>query len=910
MADLALLPESDHASLLAIIEQTSLINNDANTGAALRNLKALFSYRWAKARIGRTLSNTLLGELQTAFAEASIDKALKSAWADPQFNKIVPQAKRYIDGTVPGLFILGLGKLGGYDLNFSSDVDLIAFYDSNQLPVASAHGRTDICNRVLKKLSQILGKSIDGEFIWRVDWRLRPNASSLSLTLSTEAAEDFYYFHSLPWHRLAMTKARVIAGDINCGDKFIADLDPYIWRQNLDYQMVDEIFRLKSKINLEHPQLKQARKSGALYDIECGQGFNLKLGRGGIREIEFITNAIQLLWGGKKPLLRTKSTRQTLENIFQANLLDEKNKNLLSKAYRFLRWFEDALQILENAQVHTLPEKTNTLQKLLLLTDYTEDKLWQELSSHRKNVIAIFDDLFAKETNPLDENNDTSEPDWVENLPPLQREIWDSWAGGFGIYAVNPAQSSSLNQLFIKLTKLLNVKGIDRISAISRLHTFFRSIPKGAQYLRLLAEQPNLLTHIARPLLHSPHMANLLEQSPHIVDMLLEPSLNNNPFIESTSVNFSDESDFVLHTKEFGLRLERLRRFVNEQLYLSCLFLMQGKINAIELSRRLTALAEHTIQLGLEITNDEMGLTTAPISIIGMGKFGMSAMAPMSDLDLIFVANTGVELEFANQYSNRFQHLMEVRTREGRAYEMDMRLRPSGRSGPATVSLMSFEQYHYNNAKTWEHIALTAGRAIAGPTELTDAITEIRSNIMSKNRNERQFKLDAAKMLWRLQAQRIGQSKEDELDVKLRRGGLMETDYLSACTCLLAHLEADSAILPYDQMMAIVFNQTHRFSYLKDKQASSIIEATQFWRKLQIWSRVFGLNSINFDNIQPDITNHLLKDMQVDSLLALKQQVIKTSLSISEIIDGMQAEFTGAYHESWENWVEAPVEWG
>ena len=909
------LPNDDKTALQFIIEKTHSLNITTAPASDLRSLKAQFAYRWATARLKKSIAAEILGQLQTEFAQATINTALKAAWADKQFDRVVPPNKREPDGSVPGLFILGLGKLGGFDLNFSSDVDLVAFYDPATLPVASMHGRTDITTRVIKKLNQLLAKIIDNEFVWRVDWRLRPNASAMHLAMSTTAAEEFYFFHSYPWHRLAMIKSRVVAGDFSAGNEFLAGLEPYLWRQNLDYQMVDEIFLLKQKINQEHPQLKHARSQGTLHNQDLGDGFNLKLGRGGIREIEFIANAMQLLWGGKKPQLRSPRTLTTLQQLQQCGLLKNDDAQRLSEAYDFYRLLEDSLQILDNSQTHQLPRETEQLQQLLgLLEQYDTKRLWAELSQHRKHVITIFDGLLDIGSSE-DKNSAVDHAEsltWVSDLPPTEKDIFESWNNGFAMYGISHAQSDPLKPLFIQLAELLDASSIDRAGAIIKLHDFFRTIPKGGQYLRLLAQHPALLNDIVQPLLYSPHMSSLLEQSPHIVDLLLEP--HSTPLQQ-----IAFDSEFVLQTTNFETRLERLRRFVNEQLYLHCLQLVHGQLSSIELQQRLTALAEHTIELGLAITNQEMNVSDVPIAIIGMGKLGMRAMAPKSDLDLIFIARDGVELEHANQYSSRFQHLMELRTREGRGYEMDMRLRPSGRSGPVTVSLRSFADYQNNNAKTWEHIALSAGRPVAGPLELQNNISAIRASVLGKPREQQQLKFDAAKMLRRLQTQRIGNKNKPGLNIKLRSGGLMELDYLSACACLLAEPGEALIARPYDEMIKKVCDAgqlghqifsvaPHHEQSLTDFSAK-ISEATNFWRRLQIWSRVMGLDDMALSQLAPHMQPHLLKDMGMESLEQLEHRINETSAFVSASIEALQHNFEHGAPTDWEDWQELPVKW-
>ncbi|NNC54826.1 MAG: hypothetical protein HKO07_03790, partial [Pseudomonadales bacterium] len=331
--------------------------------------------------------------------------------------------------------------------------------------------------------------------------------------------------------------------------------------------------------------------------------------------------------------------------------------------------------------------------------------------------------------------------------------------------------------------------------------------------------------------------------------------------------------------------------------------------------RTLTALAEHTVQLGLRITCEATQLEPAPIAVIGMGKLGMRAMAPMSDLDLIFVSDDKVDLELANPFSHRLQHLMELRTREGRAYEMDMRLRPSGRSGPATVSMHSFAEYQLNNAKTWEHIALTAGRPVAGTDELQASIAQVRAEVLSRPRDIEQLKLDAAKMLRRLQDQRIGKTQDLKLDVKLRSGGLMELDYLCACACLLAAPSKSLCAKPYKEMVLACCSAESPGTkiFARDTNAEdfqhNIGEAMTFWRRLQIWSRLTRLEDDDMSSLPAAILASLLHDLECESIEELQQRIDTTSAFVSASISALQADFEKSAPDNWESWLEAPVRW-
>ena len=292
-----------------------------------------------------------MGRVWTAFADATIDRALQLAWQDTaQRHRL-----NLPDGPVPGLFIIGLGKLGGLDLNFSSDIDLVAFYDADSLPVPMHKGQAHIASDVCKRLTQILQPRHAPDFVWRVDWRLRPESSGTGLAINTAKAETFYFFRALPWHRLALMKARIVGGDRAAGADFLETLDPFIWRRNLDFTVLDELAALKSRINDEHPGLEGERIAPEPITPEAA-GFHLKLGRGGIREIEFIANAQQLIHGGKHPELRTTNTRAALTALAMTNLITTAEADRLRDNYAVFRRLENGVQMFENAQTHIIPD--------------------------------------------------------------------------------------------------------------------------------------------------------------------------------------------------------------------------------------------------------------------------------------------------------------------------------------------------------------------------------------------------------------------------------------------------------------------------------------------------------------------------------------------------------------------------
>lgn len=871
--------------------------DDLNEGEAkLLQAKTDFAFAWSLAELSRQGTQAERGLLQTRFAEVSIDYALRLAWLSVGIKQKALQSITIETlGRVPGLFIFGMGKLGGNDLNFSSDVDLVAYFDPSVLPVPDMLGKSYVCHQVLQSMTKLLGQGGQSNFVWRVDWRLRPNASATSLAMSVVAAEQYYFYQASPWHRLALMKARVVAGDESLGKQFLQSLAPFIWRQNLDYRALDELAEIKQRINLEHPALRAQRQWREPIVDEIA-GFNVKLGSGGIREIEFIANALQLVWGGRIAELRVPNTVEALRVLAERKRIQLDDSLRLIDCYQLLRKVENAIQILGNQQTHLIPSSQALQQGLLVLLDITT---WAELvtllNSARRFVSKNFDALFA------DQGPAKQEPIvWPEGLTQQADDIVEAWEAGYYIYGV----SNQVRHRLVPLTRGIAsylAEDEEQVSesasdTIVRLHDFFRSLPSGEQYFRLLAESPALLRSIVPPLLHSLPMTVLLQQSPHIIDCYVEGDWRYpQPF----------DSQYVLQTDDYGEQLERMRRFVNEYLYQLYLSFSQGALSVVDFQLALSSLAEHSLELALQVVCQNMGLKESPITVIGMGKVALRRMSPLSDLDLIFLFDQDdVSLDLASRFVSRLQTAISTPMREGILYELDTRLRPSGRSGAPTVSIDSFANHHNERAHTWEHIALMPSRVVAGSRAPEARINSIKRRVVSTSRNQDQFLRDAAKMWHRIAEHRVKDTPLQIMNSKLRVGGLMQAEYLAACLILQNASSHPISSLEFDSMLAQCLTQTD----LAGTGLEELPEIIQFWRIQQLWERLLGKTEASLSNLRDRYFSRLLEHSNVnsmDELLAKKKRYV-------EIVDsGLNDLFSDLRlsEQEIDEWVEEGVKW-
>lgn len=877
-------------ALQEIIDDLARVEGEhspAEVELALIEAKARFAWHWACAERLGVGTFAERGEWQTTFAEQCIDVALHASWqAVAEKQPLVKRALDERNGRMPGLFILGLGKLGGGDLNFSSDTDLIGYFDPDVLPVPKSLGQSYVGHQVLQKLTQILGRKGKSDFIWRVDWRLRPNASATTLAMSTVAAREYYFYRASPWHRLALMKARVVAGDKSVGHHFLDLITPFIWRQNLDYRALDELGEIKNKINLEHPSLRVERRwREPINEDICG--FNVKLGSGGIREIEFIANALQLVWGGRHYELRTSNTLQALQALAELGLLTTEVAQKLADAYRFLRSVENAIQIRANQQAHQIPENQVGQEALIgLLGDMPWPDFVAQINTHRRAVSQKFEELFAEQAEA------SGDPIvWPKDLSNAALEVVSDWDKGFLNYGVSRDMRLRLRPLKRALAEALGTADDPSNTAV-RLHEFFRALPQGEQYFRLLAESPALLDCIIPPLLHSPPMTKLLRQSPHIIDCFLHSDRLDIQQVKRGESQY--DSEYVTEAQNYEIRLERMRRFVNEQLYQLYLAFLRGQLLPLELQQALTELAEHTLELALAVVSQEMGLPEVPVAVLGMGKMGVRRMSPQSDLDLIFVFDPqSCDLEVATRFVSRLQTAISTPMREGVVYELDTRLRPSGKSGAPTVSIESFRSHQLDKARNWEHIALVSAHFSGGNRALAETLHQVKAQVVGRTRDQAQLLKDAHKMWSRISQHRVKDVAADVLFSKLRPGGLMQAEYLAACQVLSK--EVCTSEIGFAALLKQVDSE------------GQLAESISFWQTLQIWERLLGLEEQPIAAVAEPYKEHLCAHLGIDSFA----EIAELQKIYAQRVLSLETAFFTDLPNTWdaEDWQETAVHW-
>jgi [glutamine synthetase] adenylyltransferase / [glutamine synthetase]-adenylyl-L-tyrosine phosphorylase len=778
----------------------------------------------------------------SAFAEAALEAALRHLLASALRAGDIHLPRPDLPDRSCGFFVLALGKLGARELNYSSDIDLICFFDAERVDYRGRHSPSQFYSRLTQELVRMLADPTGDGYVFRVDLRLRPDPGSTPSALSTQAALVYYESAGQNWERAALIKARPIAGDRPAGRAFLAELGPYLWRRNLDFAAIQDIHSIKRQID--------AHRGGGRIAVA---GHNVKLGRGGIREIEFFAQTQQLIWGGRMPELRAGGTCSALVALAQAGRISTEAATDLTDAYRFLRRVEHRLQMIDDAQTHTLPKEPEALRHVAVFAGFADtDAFAAELLRHLGIVESHYARLFEEAPSLSPQGNlvFTGHDDDPETLATLRRlgfadapavaAMVRSWHHG----RYRAMRSQRARELLTELVPVL-LAAFGRSpapdAALRRFDGFLASLPAGVQLLSLFYRNPQLIELIAEIMGVSPRMADQLSQYPILVEALLAEQVP--PATEHAEL-LADIDRALGEPRDEEELYDRARRWVGDYRFRIGVALLREHIGGEGAGKAFAATAEAAISglLPRIAANFAAAHGTVPggeIAVLGLGKLGGREMSATSDLDLILVydAPEGVEastgphpLSVPSYYARLSQRLitaLTAMTREGNLYEVDMRLRPSGNAGPLAASLAAFRRYHVEAAWTWEHMALTRARAIAGPLKLRRAVADTIQAALTAARDPVKLRADAAEM-----RDRIAETHRAPgfWNVKHRRGGLVDVEFIGQYLQLReAHRRPD--LLNPNTMAAL--EGLAAAGVLAPDAAGDLIAALKLWHNVQ-----------------------------------------------------------------------------
>jgi [glutamine synthetase] adenylyltransferase / [glutamine synthetase]-adenylyl-L-tyrosine phosphorylase len=725
----------------------------------------------------------------TRFADACVAGALQYEIAAESRREGRVQA---VSAEECGLIVLAMGKMGAFELNYSSDIDLVVFFDESRFPFARGGDRQQAAVAIVKGMVKLLSEATADGYVFRTDLRLRPDAGSTQVAMSIVAAEAYYEAMGQNWERAAWIKARQCAGDRDCGRALLRGMQPFIWRKHLDYAAISDIHSIKRQI---HSHGGHSRIAVA--------GHNIKLGRGGIREIEFFAQTQQLILGGRDPGLRSPSTLRALAALSARGHISSEAERDLSQAYLFLRTVEHRLQMIEDQQTHLLPVSPDRLDHIARFTGFDDtNEFEQTLRAHLENVQKHYARLFESEE-PLSDRSGNlvftgveEDPETVATLSGMGfadaaaiSAVIRGWHHG-RIRATRSARARELlTRLVPALLKSL-AQTVDPYSAFMHFDRFLAGLPAGVQLFSMLLANRRLLDLLAEISGSAPRLSDYLGRNPGVLDALTDPEfLTQSPSAGQLVANFENA---LSGGHSYESALDAARRFAKEEMFRTGARLIFGLGPANDAGPAYSAVAE-TVIAGLQeqvenhVAAAHGHVPGGAVAVIALGKLGGREMTATSDLDLVFIyahdpavtMSTGGDKplpvsSYFGRYAQRFIAALTALTAEGRLFDVDMRLRPSGNQGPVAVSLNRFIAYHQESAWTWEKMALTRARVVAGPDPLRTHTREAIVSLLSSPADPSRIRTDALSMRQRLEAQFPARSA---WDLKFAAGGLVDIEF-------------------------------------------------------------------------------------------------------------------------------------
>jgi glutamate-ammonia-ligase adenylyltransferase len=889
----------------ALIEATrrdvAAAAGEAEVMQRLRRMKAEAALLIALADIGGVWPvmavTAALTELATAAVQSALRFVLRQEAARGRLKPPDPDAPEQDSG----LIVLAMGKMGAGELNFSSDIDLIVFFDSRAPALAADIEPQPFFVRVTQSLARILQQRTGDGYVFRVDLRLRPDPASTPVAISTESALHYYEREGRTWERAAMIKARPCAGDASAGEALLADIAPFVWRKHLDFAALADVHDMKRQMQTFRGQTEIAV-----------EGHNVKIGRGGIREIEFFAQTQQLIAGGRHPELRVRPTLQALDVLASSNWITFAARDELAAAYEFLRRVEHRLQMVADEQTHSLPEDAGAVERFANFFGYASRAAFaRDLLFHLNVVQGHYAKLFEGDPTgtvklpAVDYSAGPDDPRLLEHLgalgfkkPIMVAGTVRQWmAGDYRVFRTEATRNAFVEFVPTLIESLADAEQPD--SAVAAFDRFLQALQRGGRLIPLLSQNRDLVALVALVLGAAPRLADMLARQPQIMDGLIDPRFfgampDRRELSARLAATLSDANSY----EEF---LDRLRLFGQESLFLIGTRILSGTVSARQASIAFADVAEgivHTVHgLVTERFVAQHGrIRGQETAVIAMGRLGSREMTASSDLDLILLYDFDPEhpdsdgerplhgAQYFARFTQRLISAFTTRTNYGVLYEIDMRLRPSGRAGPLASHLTSFADYQEREAWTWEHMALTRARVISASPGFRAKIENIIREALTRPREPASVAKDVAEMR---RAIALEKGEKDVWDLKYAAGGMLDIDFI-AQYLQLVHAAAKPEIL--DVSTRQVLDNAARLGVLPQAAAEILRSAAHLYHDLTQILRLCVSEKFRPESAGEDLQRLLARAGDAPDFSSLAARIKETEADVRrvfrEIVEG------------------------
>ncbi|WP_136645410.1 glutamine-synthetase adenylyltransferase [Tabrizicola sp. YIM 78059] len=855
-------PEAALAAVLAAPEAAAL---DALPDA-LRQAKRRVALLVALCDLGGVWPLEQVTGALTTLADRAVHLALTRLVADEIRRGRLPGATPDAVPTAGGMVALAMGKMGAGELNYSSDIDLICLFDETLYPGEEHEARASFI-KVVRRMTAILSDVTDG-YVFRTDLRLRPDASVTPVCLSMAAAEAYYEAEGRTWERAAYIKARPCGGDLAAGERFLKALTPFVWRKHLDFVAIQDAHDMRLRI----------RDHRGLHGPITVEGHNMKLGAGGIREIEFFTQTRQLIAGGRDPDLRDRTTVGGLAALAAKGWVPPDVAKELTQLYRAHREVEHRLQMVNDAQTHSLPTTPEGVARIAAFCGQTEAEFRRDLLDRLHRTDRLTEGFFS----PAD----------IEEGPELSetaREITRRWES-------YPALRTDRAQAIFRRLRPRFLKGLARAAnpdeALAALDGFLARLPAGVQLFALFEANPTLIDLIIDIAGSAPGLAQYLARNASVLDGVIGGSFWDTwPGVAGLRAELARR---LALASDYEARLDAARRWMKEWHFRVGVHHLRGLIDGFEAGKQYADLAEAVVasiwdEVVADFARKHGAMPGRGAVVLGMGSMGAARLNAGSDLDLIVIYDAqGAEgsdgprpLATRPYFARLTQALVTALTAqmpEGRLYEVDMRLRPSGRAGPVATSLQSFTTYQETEAWTWEHLALTRARVLAGEPALADEVEDFRRALLRRKGQGAAVRADVAKMRARLAAAKPAQGP---WDAKNGPGRIMDIELAAQTVALIAGSPARSV----ERQIA-----AGKGIGLPESDAQALLSAYRLLWRLHAAARLLSDRTLDWDSLGEGARAFVLRETGAQDGAALARQLAAAVTAAAAAVEHVVGE--------------------
>jgi len=885
-------PDRHFSELLeGVSEAVAVAADDAQAMRLLRRMKSEAAFLIALCDIGGVWPIMQTARALTQLADAAVSSVVQFLLAEAaRLGRLSPADRsRPQDGS--GYIVLAMGKMGGFELNYSSDIDLIVFYDplAPALPEDLEPGPFFV--RLTQRLVKLLQERTADGYVFRTDLRLRPDPASTPIAISTPAALSYYESSGQNWERAAMIKARACAGDIVAGERILNDISPFVWRKYLDFAAIADVQAMKQQIH--------AFRGHGEIAIE---GHNIKLGRGGIREVEFFAQTQQLIAGGRNPSLRDRETLVTLDKLAAVGWIDAKARDDMSAAYLFLRTVEHRLQMVNDDQIQTLPDEPSQLEGFARFLGFASRNqfaavLRRHLETVQRHYAALFEIAPARDHPALEfpaAGDDKATLDRMVEMgfrKPLETSarIRQWFAGEYRSLKSEAARQQLRDLLPALLEQFARMENPD--AALAPFDHFLANLHNAPRLLSMLRQNQSLIALIAMVIGAAPRLADILARYPQVMDALVEPQFFG---VLPDEAELSRRLQQALTQARYDEDLlERIRMFGLEHMFLIGVRILTGTVTAAQAGETFARLADVVIRALHRAVAANFALTYGHLrdeasAVVALGKLGGNEMAANSDLDLMLIYDFDPAKpnsdgkrplpgpQYFARLTQRVINSLTAQTNYGALYQVDMRLRPSGQSGPLATQIATFANYQESEAWTWEHMALTRARVISASPGFAAKVEAVIAATLRRPRDAALIAGDVVEMRGAIAREKGDASR---WDLKYSAGGLIDIEFI-AQYLQLVHGAEHPGIL--DNSTARVLDKARSLGVLAAADADVLRPAVRLYQALTQILRLCLPGPFNPKTAGPALLRLVARAADVPDFAAVEATLIETQAQVRE----------------------------